>query len=825
MYISIKPIKSIYVKSAYKRHCSLLFAFFFIFLYNASAQNTLKGTVTTVNNTPIIHTSIVINDLKKGTFSNKDGAYTLTSLPSGTYLVSFTAEGFQTQLQQITINQTTYFNCRLAPKIADLPEVVVTGVAGPIDNKSNPASVSIITSENLSQTASTNIIDKLTNTPGVSAVTTGPAIAKPVIRGLGNNRVIVMNDGVKQEGQQWNEEFGVEIDEYAVDKVEILKGPATLSYGSDALAGVVNFLSTDKILEGSYDKFSGSVVTNYQSNNGLLAASINLGGNANGLLWNFIYTNKKAHDYKNKYDGPVWNSAYGESNAKLSLGINKKWGYTFLTGSIYDLKMSEIEGTRDSATGQFTTHYLSDDGEDSLGIAPANFYKKYNYYPIFHQSVRHYKTVLDNRVAIGKGQLLFKLGYQANSRREANDITIGDVYNSNLFLQTISYDLQYLLHGKSSRWSLGVNGMVQNSKNKGTVFIIPDYNSFDIGAFTIYQKTFNRLTLSGGLRYDARKLRTFDLYTDSSGDKSSPSEDDAIHRFTAFKTNFHSITGSIGAAYNISSFTIKANLSRGYRAPGIAETSSDGMQDDGAVYYKIGDPHLKPEESLQLDATLAYTGKDISIVATPFVNKISHYIFLSKLSSVDGGDSIRTDVVANLTGPAYKYVSGDALLAGGEITFNLHPDNISWLQWENGFSYVSAVQQNQDDSSKYLPNTPPAKLQSYFRFSFNKPSRFLNNLYFTVGADKYFDQNKAYLKFDTETPTKGYTLLNASAGVTFNGKKRDILSLHLNINNIADVAYQSHLSRLKYFGENYVTGRTGVFNMGRNVSIKVIVPF
>ena len=164
--------------------------------------------------------------------------------------------------------------------------------------------------------SATNIIDAISNVPGVSQITVGPIISKPVIRGLGYNRVVTVNDGVRQEGQQWFDEFGIEIDEYTVDKVEILKGPASLSYGSDAMAGVINMLAAPPLPEG---KIKGSFLENYQTNNGLWAGSFNLGGNSKGFIWDLRYTNKMAHCYKNKYDGFVANSGYSESNFKTLL--------------------------------------------------------------------------------------------------------------------------------------------------------------------------------------------------------------------------------------------------------------------------------------------------------------------------------------------------------------------------------------------------------------------------------------------------------------------------------------------------------------------------
>ena len=394
----------------------------------AVAQNQLSGKIVYAGKaTPIEGVSVYIPDIKTGTITDKAGLYVLKNIPAGHYLVEISRVGYTSKLERITIKGAVEKNVVLAIAGTELQEVIVTGVSTATDRRKEPVPVSTITQAELEANPAGNIIDALTVVPGVSAITEGPAISKPVIRGLGYNRVVVINDGVRQEGNQWGDEFGIEIDENTVAKAEILKGPASLSYGSDAMAGVINFLSPAPLPEG---KIKGSLLADYQTNNGLFNNTINFAGNQKGFIWDLRYTNKQAHAYKNKYDGYVWNSGYGENDFKAILGINRDWGYSHLHLSVFDLKLGIIEGARDSASGQFDSHYLASDGSDSLGIAPANGYTKYNYYPIIHQHVRHYKAVWDNSVQLGGGRLSIKLGMQQNFRQEANDITVGDVYNN-----------------------------------------------------------------------------------------------------------------------------------------------------------------------------------------------------------------------------------------------------------------------------------------------------------------------------------------------------------------------------------------------------------
>jgi len=787
-------------------------------------QNELTGTIKeTKSGSPLQGIFVYIPDLKTGAVTDVNGSYVIHNIPPGVFLVEAGGVGYTRQIDHLSVKGKTQKDYILSVSHAELQEILVTGVSAATERRKNPVPSAVVTQKDLQQSVATNVIDAIQSVPGVSEITEGPAISKPVIRGLGYNRVLVMNDGVRQEGQQWGDEFGIEIDEYAVNRVEVLKGPSSVAYGSDAMAGVINFLGPDPLPEG---KINGSVLGNYQTNNGLYATSLDMAGNQKGFIWDLRYTHKAAHAYQNKYDGYVRNSGYGENDAKAILGLNRKWGYSHLTLGLFDLKLGIVEGARDSATGAFTQHFLDSNGGDSLGIAPGSGYTRYNYYPIIHQHVRHYKAVLDNSIALGQGRLALKLGIQENYRQEANDITKGDIYNNYFFLRTVNYDAQYIAPEKNGlSWSFGVNGMGQASQDRGIVFLVPEYNSFDIGVFGSARKSIGKLTLSGGLRWDSRTLHGKDLYIDSSTARLSGPEPGAIRRFTAYNSDFSGVSGSIGATYDLSkSLYAKLNLSRGFRAPNIAESGSDGIH-DGTPFYEIGDAHLKAESSFQTDLTVGVNTEEFSAEINGFVNKINNYIFPVKLASVFGGDSMRTDFAAGMTGPTFKYVSGDAVLSGGELAFTIHPSALKWLSIENSFSFLSAIQQHQGDSTKYLPYSPPQKLLSYLRLSCKKIGSALTNAFFRVGIDDYFNQDKFYYKFGDETKTPGYVLLNAGIGADISNGRKTLFTVYLSGNNLTDKAYQSNMSRLKYTDVNNVTGRTGVYNMGRNFSFKLIIPF
>ena len=682
-----------------------------------------------------------------------------------------------------------------------LNELTVTGVTGDTKLKHATAPVSIVTPQMLRATASTNIIDAIAHQPGVSQLTTGGSISKPIIRGLGYNRVVVMSEGVRQEGQQWGDEHGVEVDGNSVGSVEILKGPASLMYGSDAMAGVVILHAQPTLAEG---EMKANVSTEYQTNNGLFGYHLSVAGNQKGFVWDARWSQKLAHAYKNKYDGYVPGSQFREQAGRLMLGMNKSWGHSRLTGSVYHLTPGIVEGERDPETGE-----LECATEDVKTYGKA----------LPFQQVKHYKLVWDNSLNLSSGYLKAIIGYQQNRRQEFEESM--DEYELFFKLHTLTYDLRYITN-EWNGWKLstGIGGMYQKSGNEGEEYLIPDYRLFDFGLYATATKTLGeRWTLSGGLRYDHRRLHGDDLI-----------EDDDL-RFTDFSRHFNGLTGSIGTVCNLNDhFNLRLNLARGFRTPNMSELASNGVH-EGSIRYEIGDQQLKAEYSLQADLGLDFTSHYVSAQLALFANRIDNYIFTHRIAEeMEEG---------YLT---YAYTQGDARLLGFEAGVDIHP--VHSVHFSNTFSYVDAQLLHQSADTKYLPFTPaphwsselkwelfhhthstvsPHAMHEY-RHAHPKSGVALNNLYIAASLDSYLKQTHIYRADDTETKTPGYALLNLSAGtdIQFNGKK--LAELYVTADNLLNKAYQNHLSRLKYTDENVVTGRRGIYNMGRNITFKVVVP-
>ena len=752
---------------------------------------------------PLQSVSIFIADIKLGSNTNAKGEFSISNISEGVHLVEVTHVGYTTIAENINIQNNTTKDFLLTESIIENNAVIVTGVTKATQLKKIPFQVSVLRKEDLLQSSSTNIIDAITRKAGVSSLSTGPAISKPLIRGLGYNRVLTINDGVRQEGQQWGDEHGIEIDEASVNKVEILKGPASLVYGSDAMAGVINII-TNVPIQGNTIKINAG--TNYQTNNRLRSLYGNIAGNANGFNWNIYGTTKAAADYRNKYDGYVFNSKFNEHNVGGYVGYNGAWGYSHLLLSNFDLKAGLVEGERD-ADGYFVK-----DIAGGLQVRANNDDFKSTDPEIPYQHIRHFKIATDNNFKVGNNRLALNVGWQHNQREE-----FGNPDNANersLFfdLKTVTYTAQ--LHFKEKNgWkpSVGFSGMRQDNSNKGVEQLIPDYSLSDLGGYGFLQKEFNKLTLSGGVRFDSRNVNVKNLM------------DGGTIKEEAFKKTFSNFSGSIGAAYQATrTINLKLNVARSFRAPSIPELASNGSH-EGTIRYEYGDNNLKSETSTQLDAAIEYNDQHFSLNMAGYYNNFSNFIFYRKLAAAGGGDS--TVVVDGETLTAFKFDQQAAHLAGIEATLDIHPHPLDWLHLQNTFSLVSGKLKEAIEGTNDLPFIPAPKLLTELRGDFKVLSPLLKNSYIKFEIENTFKQSHPFTAFNTETSSAAYTLLNAGIGTDIvNRKGQPILNINFIATNIADVAYQNHLSRLKYAAENLATGRTGVYNMGRNFSIKLNIP-
>ena len=802
--------------------CTVIYVFQVI-----DAQITLTGKVSDkATGEPIPGATIYFPELKTGDIANKDGSYKIPDMPETNVMVQVSFIGYKTIIEKVDLSRTSSLNFALDQAIEQINEVVITGTSRAIEITRSPLPMVTLNNKELQQALNTNIIDAISKLPGVNAVTTGPNVSKPFIRGLGFNRVLTLFDGVRQEGQEWGDEHGVEVDENAVERIEIVKGPASLSYGSDALAGVVNLLPASAFHN---DTIQGQIGTGYQTNNRLINVYASLNANKKGIIWGGVLSHKQATNYQDKYDGRVYGTAFNESDLMAFVGLNKHWGYSHLNFSVFDDLQEIPDGSRDSLTRKFTKQITEADT-----FRPIVSDQELNSYKItaLHQHVQHYMLYSSNNFLVGKSKIGLILGYQQSRRREYSHPQYPDIPGLYLDLKTFNYDIKYFFpEYKGLETTVGINGMFQHSTNGGTEFIIPDYRQLDIGPFILMTKTIDKLDFSAGARYDVRFFKNEPMYTRPDPVTNfniqvfPPDTVSAGKQFYGYSHTFSGLSGNIGATYNFTSkFLVKANIARGFRAPNIAEISANGVH-PGTLIYQIGNTAFKPEFSLQEDLGISYRSGHVSGYFNLFNNTIYNYIFNQKLLNHLGQDSVI--VKGNQT---YKFQQSKAQLFGWEADLNIQPNN--WLHFDNSISVIYGLNKGGNgtgvtDSSKYLPLIPPLHIISELSAVLKEGTGHFHSVYFKIGVEFYAKQDRVYSADNTETPTPGYTLFNAGMGadlVNRNGKV--ILNVNISGKNITNIAYQSNLSRLKYFEPypNNPSGRSGIYNMGRNIGFKVTVP-
>jgi iron complex outermembrane receptor protein len=796
-----------------KKLASFLMVTFMLLAYSSFSQLTIKGTVISKETKEKLSAIIALNKLNKSLTTNEEGSFVFTNLPKGNVEISCMASGYKTVIQKIVLQKDTTIVLEMFPNVTEYTDVIITGLSRSTELKRSPLNALLIKKAQLTEQTSLNLVDALKRIPGVDQISTGTAISKPIIRGLGYNRVITLNDGIRQEGQQWGDEHGIEIDEYSVDQVEIIKGPGSLLYGSDAIAGVVNFLAPKPM---NADGIKTQLLSNYQSNHNFIGYSIFNQGRQNDIFWNVRFSSKMAGNYRNQYDGIVYNSGFNEYNGSFQLGVQKKWGTSSVSFSTYNSTINMVEGERDSL-GNFLV--VNQNGEENSATTSDLNGNKIGF-P--HQQIHHIRVANATQVKMKNGVFHSDIAFQKNIRKEFGDVTAPEAIDLLFDLSTVNYAFRYNLK-EIKKWEIafGISGMYQQNENKGIEFIIPAYGFFDIGGFLYTQKSLSKnWNIAGGIRFDSRTLTANQLRLDTN--EMPTLDENAAIKFDRLSQTFNGLSGSLGFSYQVKpTTTVKLNLSRGYRAPTLAELASNGKH-EGTFRYEYGSKDLKPEFSQQIDLTLLVNREHLTLEVSPFVNQLSNAIYTEKLVSVLGGDSIPDPSDPT---PAYQFKQQNALLFGGEIYIDFHPHPLDWLHIANSFAYVNAQFNSKIGGNvAYMPFTPAPKYRGEIKATRKKWGKTFTNTTFQFSLDHYFAQNRFAENY--ETATSAYSLLNIGVHTTLNlFKKADFLFVAIQVDNLLDAAFQNHLSRLKYAPENIENGRIGVFNMGRTISLKMVVNF
>jgi iron complex outermembrane receptor protein len=781
---------------------------------NTHAQS-LSGHVTdSATHQPIEGASIYIPQLKISAQTNKEGFYDFGAIPKGDFDLSVQSMGCATLFRQIHISGKESLDFITSASYGSLKPLVIISLGNITNTQRSPVPVTVVTHQQVLEQAANTAVDLIASQPGINETTEGVGTTKPQINGLGFDRVLVLTDGLPQQDFQWGDDHGILIDPYAVHDAEVIRGPAALQYGASAEAGVVNFKSAPFVPSGH---FQGSWLSEYHTNNGYIGNSLHLGGNHEGFVYDFQASGEIAHSYWNPKDGYVWGTAWNQGNVRLTLGVNRSWGFSHLTLSTLYRRIQVPDGNRDSASN----HFLFDNPIGEKTAPTLSNFLSYDPSIAGDKILKEYQSWWQNSLHTGRGNVDIDLGFTASVH---HDIDSGTVGSNNMTVYDIPYNLKYQLSNaaKNLKLTTGINGSFEWMRNLAPPplpyipdYEIPNYRNFESGGYVILEKNLHALTLSGGFRYDITHFTGDPMSLDATGNIAPEGAPGSTVQFEGFNNTYQGWSGSIGAAYQLPHHQyIKVNGAKAFRAPAINELTSNGLN-IGSNAFQLGNINLKAEQSYQVDLAYGYQGKDISVEFDGFYNHISHFIFADRTDSILQGY------------PVYEFVSSNsAILTGATAYFDVHPSSLSWIQWNNRFTYIYTYLPHSTDSTGHIPWTPAAHLHSELRFLFGKS-------YIKIGLAHYWPQNNIYSAMHTEIPSTSYTLVDAGFGTHIVRRKsgKEICSLFVNCTNLTNIGYADHLNLAQYFysqNGNLVTvttQRQGIFNMGRDFTLKAVFPF
>ena len=781
---------------------------------SVGAQNSLqlKGRVLDENNNALIGASIVLLPTQKGTVSDENGYYLFNGLKQGKYTVAVSYIGYKDLVESVLLDADVDRDFHLRSTSLSLQEVVVKDNYAETRSREESLNVEVVNDRYLKENMGGSLMQSLERLPGVSSIDIGSGHSKPVIRGLGFNRVVVVENGIKHEGQQWGADHGLEIDQYAADRLEVIKGPASLMFGSDAIGGVID-VKQNRLPEKN--SFGGSVDLTGKSNNNLLGSSITVEGRKEWFYARLQATVLDYGDYKvpadsvdiYSYKVPLYknqlrNTAGNDYNLHLGFGFL----FTRFQSRFY---LSNVN----SKSGFFANAH---------GVEPRNVDEELHdnssrdvLFPC--QTVDHLKLINKSKWQLGRFGFETDLGFQRNLRQEKS-YYVSHGYMPPALPDSLEFDpnlerefdkliysgrlkMNYILSA-GTELTLGVNTEYQDNRINGYSFIIPAFEQINTGTFLLIKHSFSvKSLLQFGIRYDYGRINSKeynDWFQSLVGESSE--DEEYLQRAQKLDRSFSNVTWSVGYNYNPENWSLKANIGKSFRMPIAKELAANGVNYHH-FSYEVGNPELDAEISYQIDAGVEYHSKKFAVGATPFVNYFPNYIFLNPTSEHDrlygNGNQV------------YNYVQSEVFRFGGEV--HAHCQLSPNLQMGVLGEYVYSEQISGEKKGFTLPFSPPAS--AILNLKYRKPKLMvLNDAYVSLDYRLTAAQNKIV---PPEEQTDGYRVTNISFGGNVNAGRQK-LEFSMQVQNLLNSKYFNHTSYYRLIN---------IPEAGRNFVMNVSIPF
>lgn len=734
---------------------------------------------------PIPGAEIYVMELAKGSVTDVTGDYTIEDLCAGEYTIVCTYVGYAPDTVKIQLSPQQNFqeqNFRLQETDLQLKTVTIT------ERRLEPPTVQPkveLAGEELERTRGQSLGESLKGITGVNSIQTGPSISKPVIHGLHSNRILILNNGVRQEGQQWGSEHAPEIDPFVASRISVIKGAAGVRYGPDAIGGVILVEPNPLPYKPG---ISGEANLVGWSNSGMgVASGILQGGIAKSDAWSWRVqgTAKRAGNVRtpNYY---LDNTGIQELNFSGALGYRKKNYGAELFFSRFDTEIGIFGGAH---IGNVTDLLTAINSEQPLIQSGFSYKIGRPYQDVNHSLFK--ASAFFKPENVGKFTLTYAQQYnyrgEYDSHRPRNDsLAALNLPELEFTLNTQTADLiwEHPSITKTITGSIGVSTIYQANIIGGIRSVVPNFRNQGIGVFAIERWVKNRLELEAGIRYDFRYLEVFRR---KKGALLTP------------KYNFGNLSGSIGGIYRLTdNVSVQANFGTAWRPPNVSELFSDGVH-HGAAAYERGDSTMNAEVAYNTMVSATYTHAKFNVEVGLYNNYINNYIYL-----MPGEAPILTIRGAF---PFFQYKQVDAVFQGVDASAKVqfHPA----LSWTGKLSLVRA---KNTTTNEYLVYIPADRLENTLRYQLPKVGK-MNLPYLSFTGINVSKQRRVEPNTDYAPPPTGYVLLNAEAGFTLPALHN--VEIGITVHNLLNTTYRDYLNRFRYYTDE----------MGRSFNVRLKMQF
>jgi len=784
----------------------------FVQLNTAIGQTEFVTTkITDVSNNVIPQAVVVIQSFNYQTISDNSGLVQLPFITNIPLTIEIFAVGYETLRNTIIVsNSNDTLQILLTEKIVLLNEVTITTEKN--NEKNGILHIDIINDRFIRQYLGGSLMQTIERLPGIHSASIGSGQSKPMIRGLGNNRIIVLENGIKHEAQQWGTEHGLEIDQYSVSEMQIIKGPASIIYGSDAIGGIIDISHQ---APSSDVPFGAEIDLSYKSNNNSFGNSLLFFGKNEKFYYNTRITYIDYADITVPTDSiNIYSYRIHLPNNKLRNTAGKEYGLHFNSGYIIDKFSSTLHVTLyQSKTGFFAnahgleprmvnTHLHDASNRDIL--LPSH-------------DVRHLKII--NRIIKdwGKHQTKLDIGFQNNYRNEwskyvghgympphfpSEILSYADDLEIHFNKHTFSTNLREEISIGSHQISSGINSEFQNNMIDGRMFLIPEFHQYSAGAF-LYDKIqfLEYYTIHAAIRHDKGRI-LIQEYHDWFETPIIQNQDTVLQklkRASSMTRDFQNTTYALGIHYNKNHTTVRLNFGKSFRIPIAKELASNGINYHH-FSFEIGDSMLNAELSYQLDLGLDLSFDKWNIHINPFYNYFPNYIYLNPTSEFD--------YLYGAGNQVFYYAQSEVIRYGfefqSEYKFNAN------FKINASMEYVYSQQISGAKKGFTLPFSPP--LSSLITLTYNPRIPSLNEPYISMDV-RYIGKQSQIVPPESVTPSS--QLFHISAGTNINFRQQNI-RLNVQVQNLLNTRYLNHTSYYRMMD---------IPEPGRNLIISLHIPF